>query len=245
MPYLLEMVTTGKVIEVTKKYSYWYHKRGMKRGAKKKQTPEEQKKANLKAAETKLRRLINTNFSGGDYHLILTYRKADRPDDGTAKKELEKFQRKMRAAYKKLGKEYKYITATEKGSRGVIHHHLIINKIDLDEIRKAWPWGRPKIYPLDDTGQYGELASYIIKETEKNFRDKDAVQKKRWNASKNLKKPKIKTKIIKRDSYSEDPQPKKGYYIEKESVYKGIQANSGYPYLFYSMRRLEEGHKNQ
>ena len=35
MPYLLEMVTTGKVIEVTKKYSYWYHKRGMKRGAKK------------------------------------------------------------------------------------------------------------------------------------------------------------------------------------------------------------------
>ena len=78
MPYIIEVVQAGKTIEVMKYYSSRYGKKGIKRGKRQNLTKEEQIKVNKRAAEKKLRRLINENFQEGDTHLVLDYRKESR-----------------------------------------------------------------------------------------------------------------------------------------------------------------------
>lgn len=78
MPYIIEVVQAGRTVEVMKYYSSRYGKKGIKRGERKALTKEEQIKVNKRAAEKKLRRLINENFQEGDTHLVLDYRKIGR-----------------------------------------------------------------------------------------------------------------------------------------------------------------------
>lgn len=54
-------------------YTSRYNKKGGSRKDKVKPTREEQKKVNTRAAERKLRLLIDANYGYGDYHLILDY----------------------------------------------------------------------------------------------------------------------------------------------------------------------------
>ena len=64
------------------------------------------------------------------------------------------------------------------------------------DLYALWTHGRPKVNPLDDTGNYRELAEYLIKETSKTFAEAAGPYKKRWNQSKNLRKPKIKIEVV-------------------------------------------------
>ena len=78
MPYVERVTRAGKTIEVERYFTSRYKKPGIKRGDKVKPTKEEQKKVNTRAAERKLRLLLNANFGYGDYHLELDYiRKRD------------------------------------------------------------------------------------------------------------------------------------------------------------------------
>ena len=82
------------------------------------------KKANMQQAARKLARKINANFSPGDYHLIVTYKRA--PDKQTAHQNLKNFLKSLRKAYKKARGELKYIAMTEyKGKR--VHHLSLIH----------------------------------------------------------------------------------------------------------------------
>lgn len=237
MPYIEEICIAGKTKEVCKKFSARYGKK-ISRDKNKNPTPEDVKKVNLRAAITKLRRLINTNFGYQDIHLVLTYRKEIRPSPEEARKDLEKFLRKLRVYFKKQDRELKYIAVTEY-KRTAIHHHLIINSMDTRDLTEIWDKGRPCIKYLDDTGQYGKLAEYLIKETSKTFDSDDAVTKKRWCASKNLTQPKIIKRIIKRNKWREEPKPTKGYFIEKDSIITGIHEITGFEYQFYSMIKID------
>lgn len=81
MPYVERITRAGKTIEVERYFTSRYKKPGIKRGDKVKPTKEEQKKVNTRAAERKLRLLLNANFGYGDYHLELDYiRKKGQPD---------------------------------------------------------------------------------------------------------------------------------------------------------------------
>ena len=81
MPYVERVTRAGKTIEVERYFTSRYKKPGIKRGDKVKPTKEEQKKVNTRAAERKLRLLLNANFGYGDYHLELDYiRKKGQPD---------------------------------------------------------------------------------------------------------------------------------------------------------------------
>ncbi|MCC5467655.1 rolling circle replication-associated protein [Pelosinus baikalensis] len=238
MPYIKETYITGAVTEVTKKFTFTYKGKATKRSPKTKETPESQKKQNEGIAIKKLRRLINANFGYGDYHLVLDYKPECRPKTPQeAKENLEKFLRKMRAAYKKLGKVFKYVATTEFGERAW-HHHLVINCVDIKIISDIWENGRPKLFPLDKTGQYKQLASYIIKQTRKTFNDpKRQVHKKRWCPSSNLIKPEPIIEIVKASSWREDPKPQKGYMISEQ--YSGTNDITGYQYQFYSMVKID------
>lgn len=215
--YYEEICISGSVIEVRRYHSPYNRARGEPRAKKKELTTEEQFKVNERHAEIKLRRLINTNFHAGDYHLVLDYRPEDRPK---GKKELrsdfEKFIKKLKRDCRKQDIEIKYIHVYEIGKRGAMHHHLVINKVDTGIIQEAWKKGRIRVSPLDDTGQYSELANYLIKYSSAMMKNKDErLQGKRWSPSRNLEQPKIIKKRIFRNTFHENPRERKGYYIDK------------------------------
>lgn len=240
LPYIEKVVKAGKTIEVTKYHSNRQPGKKIPRGPNKSLTPEDVKKNNERNAETNLRNLINTNFGYRDIHLVLTYRRENRPaTPEAAKADLEKFLRKLRSHFKKQGRELKYIAVTEYKNKAV-HHHLIISSMDTRELTEIWPHGQPRPTYLDSSGQYGQLASYLIKETSKTFNGEESVHGKRWCASKNLEKPKIITRIIAASTWQKEPKPRKGYYLEKSSEKSGYSEITGHPYQFYRLIKLPE-----
>ena len=222
-----------------KYYSSRYGKKGCKRGQARKTTSEEQLKINERNAAKQLRRLIETNFAPGDYHLVLTYRRELRPTPDTAKGRLEKFLRGLRKEFKQMGGDLKYICVTEKEARS-IHHHLIIPACDPSLITKHWPWGRPHITQMDEVGGYKALADYLIKETSRTFGTANSVQGKRYNASRNLTKPNVKREIVKADSWRETPSAPRGWMVDADSIQTGSHAVTGYAYQTYRLVRISK-----
>ena len=197
MPYIIEVVQAGRTVEVMKYYSSRYGKKGIKRGERKALTKEEQIKVNKRAAEKKLRRLINENFQEGDTHLVLVI---NTPEEISQQA----------------------IVRCWKG-RGRTHHN-----------------------PLDDTGQYAKLASYLIKQSDGMLRSPDALQGKRWNSSRNLRKPKVLRKEPVKDKgwYNRIARlPKKleqSYYLDGDSVQEGIHEKTGYTFFTYTFVKINQ-----
>ena len=255
MSYVMRRTIAGKTIEVEKYYTNNYKRKGIKRGDKVKPTTEGQKKINSRTAERKLRQLINANFEEGDIHLILDYIRVEGEPDRTAEEmrhDIDIFLRECRKEYRKAGLEFKYVHVMEIGERGARHHHLIVNRIATEILQKCWnkaykKQNKIKAFNLDNSGNYAKLASYLIKYTDKHRKKEDeALQKKRWNASKNLKRPEPEIKVIsERDFFKIEPKPIKGYYVDKDSVCVGIHSPEyyGYGFMRYILVQLDSNNK--
>lgn len=165
MPYIKNTYYVGDSIEVEKVHSGRYGKR-VPVSEKKKPTAEAAQKVNHRNRVKKLRRLIANNFTEDDYHLVLTYRKDERPDVEGAKKLLRNFHVKMKREYKKLGTGYKWICVTEYRT-AAIHHHLIINDAPgvIKILKECWPHGHVNITPIYTDMDVEGLAEYLLKET--------------------------------------------------------------------------------
>lgn len=251
MPYVMRITKAGKTIEKDYYYTSRYKKKGIKRGDKVKPTTEQQKKINTRKAERELRILINANFGYGDYHVVLDYirKKGEKPRSmEQMRKDIDIFLRECRKEYKKAGLAFKYIHVMEIGDKGARHHHLVINKIDTKILQKGWykayeGHNRIRVIPLDDTGDYSDLASYLIKYTDKHRKEEDgALQKKRWNASKNLYRPVPEYRIITdREYFRAEARPIKGYYVDKDSIRRGVHSPEYYGYGYFSYRLVQIG----
>jgi hypothetical protein len=173
-------------------------------------TPEQQQEFNEQNARKKLSRLINGNFAEEDLFITLTY--ACRPKKGEPEKELKNYFRRLRDYRRKNAlPEIKWIAVTETGEKGREHHHLIMSGMSRDAATKLWKLGRVLSSNLDG-GDYTGLAHYITKE-------KPEEHKRRWSSSRNLKKPIVKYKKIKRiDPKRIIPTPK-GYRMLDYQVY--------------------------
>lgn len=239
MPYIKETYTYAGGVEIRKYYSSRYGQKDAKRGTCRAQTKEEMERINERNAAKQLRRLIETNFTCGDYHVVLTYRKADRPNAKEAIKRRDNFLRKLRRAYKAVDGGLRYISVIEKEARS-IHHHLIVNACDPKIIQKAWEWGSTHITMLYDAGRYEDLAAYLIKETRRTFRGKNRIQGKRWTASRNLKQPDVKKEIVKADAWREKPSVPKGYILDPDSVRTGCHSVTGYAYQEYRLWKIKK-----
>lgn len=243
MPYFKTTVEAGATIEVYKSYT---KRVGVKvKGSKEKPTPEEMEKVNQINAERTLRLKINANFGVDDPFITLTYRKNERPTPEEAKKNIKKLLDSLRKKYKDMGADLKYINVTEYQNKA-IHHHILINHIagaDVSKwVRDLWKFGRPDFKYLDDTGQYKDLAAYLIKETSKTYKENDGGHKQRYSCSRNLIMPTPKTEIIKKaKKWAADPKPIKGYYIDQDTVYNGIDPFTGREYQRYTMIRISGG----
>lgn len=252
MPYVERITKAGKTIEIERYFTSRYKKKGIERGDKVKPTKEEQKKVNTRQAERKLRILMNANFGDGDYHLVLDYiRKKGQPDrtKEQMRRDIDIFLREARKEYKKAGLELKYIHVMEIGDKGARHHHLVINRIDTKILQRCWYKAheghtRIKVFPLDDTGQYAELAAYFIKYTDKHRISGDgALQGKRWNPSKNLYRPEPEYRVVTdREWFKAEAREIKGYYVDKNSISKGVHSPEyyGYGYFRYTLIKIEE-----
>lgn len=205
-------------------------KHGGKRKNKLNITSDKVKKNNFRLAMFRLWMLICNNFSSKDGHYSLTYAVA--VDRERAAKDRKNFIDRLKRKYKKLGMELKYIVVTEyKNHR--IHHHFIINSLDVEMIQRVWGKGAVHITPLYEEGDYHNLAEYLIKETEKTFREKDSIHKQRYSHSKNLIMPVTKREEVSAKAFSQDPKPTKGYYIPKDRVRQFEHPVTGLMHLEY------------
>ncbi|MCR5430973.1 MAG: hypothetical protein K6E95_00270 [Lachnospiraceae bacterium] len=248
MPYVESITKAGRTIEIERYYTSRYGQRGQSRGERVKPTPEEALRINNRIAEKKLRRLINENFVPGDYHTVLSYAKA-RGEPHRQREEMKddiaKFLRALRKEYRTRGQDLKYIHVPEVGARGARHHHLVLNKLDPEVIQKCWPHGRIHVNPLDSSGNYKDLAAYLIKYSSRKHPEDEKLSGKRWNASKNLRHPQPKIKIISQRSWyrTEATIPNKyrgKYIIDKDSIAVGIHnpEYSGYGYFRFTLVQL-------
>ena len=242
MPYIKRTVQAGRIVEIKKYYSARYGKQSG-RGARRNRTPEDVAKLNERYALDKLRWTLNANFQGGDMLLTLTYdSRSEPPSPEDAYRDQKRFLRELRAAYKKDGRELKYISVTEYEAKR-IHHHLVVNAIDAQKIYALWEdrpgHGAMRTRYLDASGEYSELAEYLIKETRRSFRS-GKTSRKRWDASRNLAKPEIKREVIQRDSWRKTPAPRKGYILDAGSIEVGVDSWSGLPYQSYRLIKIQD-----
>lgn len=179
------------------------------RAAKTKCSTAARQKLNFRAAWQKLRLLLCCNFGRGDLYITLTYDDAHLPTNRkAAKKSVQGFIDKLRAARKAAGEDLKYVYVTQEllddGIGRRLHHHMILNagsaRKDYELIRSLWTFGdNIEILQLGEhsmfTDDFLEIAQYFCRE-----RDPDAkvynVGDRCWCASRNLARPEVVSEMV-------------------------------------------------
>lgn len=239
-----EMKTTiaGNVIDVCKFYTARLAKIAGIKPREKEYGPTKpaQKLINQKNSIKTLEYLILENFHKDDIRLDLTFSGIE-PTAEVAKKEIDKFLRKLRKLYRSNDSELKWIGVFEyEGHR--IHFHLLINNIGLTrkDYQAIWKHGKinHKCFQYYDGGpdDAHNIANYFVKETNHTFYKDDAIQKHRWRSSRNLRRPKVTIEKIESKRWREEPKAKTGYYIMKVDNTPDYNGN---PHQFYRMVKDE------
>lgn len=232
-----DTIVAGKTIIRAYKASSRIKTGSQKRKPKQNPTSEAVMKINLKNAVKILTAKLNHNFKPGDHHLVLTYDFAAPAVE--AKKNLENFLRNLRGYCKKNNIEFKWVAVTEyKHTR--IHHHIVMSKMDMDVLRKYWKHGYVRENALDDSGNYYKLAEYLLKETEKTFREDSCPQKKRYSSSRNVVMPEMKREKVSGREVREAIKAINGYYVDQDTVQRYTHAILGVECMEYIMVSLDE-----
>ena len=156
-------IISGNVLEV--EYYQSIRKRNKKnvtRGSRRGLSSEKQSLANKYNGIKRTQRMILNNFKPGDWWVKFGFK--DDVDEEQAKRLISNFLKRYARYLKKQGKEFKYIGCAETGSEnGGWHLHLVIEKSDLDDLKKIWGYGGVWVTPLYQEGYYYDLAKYVRK----------------------------------------------------------------------------------
>lgn len=250
--YQLDIYRFRTSTEYEYKFVGNYGAKGEHRARKQKRTPEYIEKQNQYQRTKTVRHLLKANFKEGDLWTTLTYSSNEGKSIKEISEDLQKFLKNLRYQYKKAEKACKYIYRIEIGSKGGIHIHIILNRIpDLDRmIQRLWKHGK-SFNELLDGGTYDRLAEYIVKQPTdqqkkllKTFNE-DAKKLIRYSCSRNLVRPQPETKTYSRRTmqtvFNNDLVPEKGYYIDRDSIRRGINEFTGYSYLYYQEILIDNG----
>lgn len=146
--------------------------------------------ANEMEAVKRLARIINANFGPGDLWLQLKYDNERLPASlEDARREAERFLRKVRDAYRKeTGKKLRYVlTSSDKNPRtgqpARLHHHLVMDRVAWEYITRFWPEDQIGYVLLDGRGDYTGIARYMVSNARSDS------HKRKWSCSKGLEKP--------------------------------------------------------
>lgn len=169
------------------------------RAPRSKQTCAAQMFYNNKCSWQELELIIANNFRKGDSVVTLTYDDLHLPPSKSAAKSfVRKFLRKLREVRKRRDETLLYVYTTE-GFHGReqddlfgwdsaledkrVHHHLVVNGRDIDELRSLWEYGELRAEPVD-IHYYRELAKYMTKEARDEGRSKPGERT--WCCSRNI-----------------------------------------------------------
>lgn len=214
MPYIEKRIKSGDILEVERYFSPRCDNR--KRCEKSEASSMEQQKANRARSEKELWRMVHANFSGkrGDLFSTFTFREA--VDEKTAIREWKNFIRRATRyalAHNKAPIRYLYTAA----KAGQWHIHAIMTGIPLQDLTKLWGKGRVTASILEDTNDYRDLAAYFYKQTKAAAGTGTEERRKysrSWSGSRNLKRPEVEIKEIKRESIMKlQPKAPKGYIL--------------------------------
>ena len=179
-------VKTGSVLEA-EIYPVvdWEHSRG----AKSKKTPEQMQRVNMNNARKQLARLANTNFGPGDLLIHLTSGGEDTEEEFM--RITRRFFARLRYAFRKLGKELKYLyviegTGTDGRKRWHIHGLVNGGALSRDEVEQLWGHGLARVDRVQK--QEGGLTGFALYITQRKS-TQERMMRRRWAGSRNLKKP--------------------------------------------------------
>ena len=246
MPYIRKMQKAGNVIFVNKYHTYRYNDpdiiRRERRKGKYKKTSESQQMINDRNSAQRFIEYGCENFTPGEALFVrFGYRHGERPDDIDSAHNI--FTKKFLKKLKRKNSELMYMGVTEEGTRGGLHHHLLVENFDLNEICRLWKNGEVKIMRTY-TGELSQLISYLTKgELDYMVEEKDRAKQHKGikrvlkTKSTNLRKPEQPNKkIIKAGSFTEHPKSQKVdgvmYDVKKGSEYMGV-TEDGYLYQKY------------
>lgn len=181
----------GGKLYLAYQYSYGVIRRQnpRERAERRKVTSEAKRKINALNRRFELMKLVSVNFTPGrDLFVELGW--DHEPDEKEDAQALKSFHRRMRRAFQKAGREYKYILVTEThkrdGSDTRLHHHVIMTGLtgrDLALVAEAWPYGSVDVRSLRElTDNFEDTCKYLLKE-------KKPKNKRAYNTSSNLKRP--------------------------------------------------------
>lgn len=238
-----KVINTGQ----TKTYIRYPDPGGNKGGSRTKRengTTEAQKKGNLRRATMWLTWLLNENFQDGDTFLTLKYKKGEKPDYDRMKKDARNFLDKLNRRFmKKYGRRVKYVHVMEIGKKGLRHHHFVISAVEARMVLECWKFGGIQLEPLYTDGNYRKLAVYLVKAANATQENTQRIMKQLWNPSKGLKKPRVpRGHYISRRRAMEIFIPE-GYYLDEESVHRGMSEYTGFETLSYVVVKLDRAEK--
>ena len=245
--------------EIEIKFAGNYGAKGERRSVKAKVTPEQIAKQNQRNKEKRMRRLIKANFIENDLWITLKYPQGTRKAADEVKRDLKNFMQRLRRAYAKRETDLKFIYRIEVGARGGIHIHMIANRVGPDSdvvVQKAWGKnGRVNFQSLYEEGGFEDLAAYIVKQPDEEqyeqlslFAEEDIKDFIKFSCSRNLVRPEPERKYYHRRTVKamleEGVKPSAGYYIDKNSIVKGVNKYTGYSYLQYTEVLIKGKDKN-
>lgn len=235
-----------KSIEIERRRTGKPPDRGKRRQKRRKATPEEMYRQNRYNKEKLLRRIFKANFGEYDLFGTCTYTKDHRPPDrAAALADRKKLLEAVRDDYKRRGHTLKWVARTERGKRGAVHHHIVINRIPDSDLILARAWkkvegsGRAAIVHLYDKGGYADLAAYLTKPDTEDEKGRPACWMP-YSRSRNLEIPEPERSRTTRKQIVEPPCALPGYYIDPDSVRQGINPVTGREYLHFTMIKLEK-----
>lgn len=237
--YIRKKYDLGKCVEIEEYHTARAREPGMPRLKKRKPTPEQMRKVNQRNKEKMIRRKLRMYFNAGDYFTTLTYRADERPADmAAAKDDFKRFIRKVKTEYAKRGKELRWMRNIEVGTKGGWHVHLVINRIpDADLIiAEAWKAGKAVTQLMYQKGNFADLAAYIAKIplTDKRLRQSN------FSESRNMPAPVPSIRSCKYKTFrGKGIRVPRGWELEKDSMYEGINPVTGYPFRHYTLVKRE------
>ena len=182
-------------------------------------TPAAVAKVNRINQERDLTAKLNANFKPEDLWIVLSY--PDRIPIEEAMARVEKFKRNIRNRCKKAGVAFRSIEATGIGQlTNKPHHHIVLNaEVTREMITRYWPEEYVHIEFLWSSGNYDRVAKYMLKNAQES-KDKRGKNARAYRCSRTIITPQARVEEMKRDMTidPEDLQPRKGYYIDRDSV---------------------------
>ena len=244
--YIEKTVKAGKTEEICRYYSI--RTGGVPEGKRRRKlepTPERIERANMRHRTDKLRQLMNANFNDQDFwSMTLTYRKGEEPESiRQLRDDAADFVKRLRKCAKLFGVDLRFIYVIGAGKHRR-HIHITVNALpDMAIFAGCWVHGHVSMTRLYSDGQYRDLADYYIRnaqETKQQEIELGESPGKMWVSSKNLIKPVEIKKVISAKTFREEPKSKKGYHIEKDSVWSGFTF-TGFPMMRYTL--IKEDHE--